>query len=254
MLLGIKTWPKDHVKLWRDLFFDALFPKECLGCGRESAWVCSDCFKKIQIKPCQYCLDCKQENFQGEFCGGCRQKYHIDGVLIAGDYENKLLAKLIKFLKYHFIKEIADDLGIYLANFLNSVMQQELKEQNKCDFTAFIGTSLMIPVPLDKKRLRWRGFNQSDLISMALANRSNFLLDHDSLKRHRYTRPQAQLSEKKRWQNIAESFSWQGADLNGKNVILIDDVVTTGATLNECARILKINGAKKVWGLVAAKG
>ncbi len=90
----------------------------CLGCGREGAWLCTGCFAKLQFSARQYCLGCKTPNQSGKFCDKCQQHYHLDGILIAGNYDDKLLNQLIKTLKYHFVQDIATILGDYLVNFL----------------------------------------------------------------------------------------------------------------------------------------
>jgi ComF family protein len=113
--------------------------------------------------------------------------------------------------------------------------------------------ALLIPIPLSKKRLLWRGFNQSEILARELVTAFNYSISHD-LKRNKYSRPQAELSEQERLNNIKDSFFWAGTALEGKTIILIDDVITTGATLNEAALTLKKYGAGKIYGLVLAKG
>lgn len=113
---------------------------------------------------------------------------------------------------------------------------------------------LIIPVPLHPKRLRWRGFNQSEKIADIIASNLQIPIDSTSLKRIKFKTPQAKLKKEDRIKNISNNFNWHGNKLNQQNIILIDDVTTTGATLNECAKVLKANGAKEVWGLVLANG
>ncbi|MBU4216276.1 hypothetical protein L6270_02600 [Candidatus Parcubacteria bacterium] len=115
-------------------------------------------------------------------------------------------------------------------------------------------TILIIPVPLHNKRLRWRGFNQSEKLAHFIANKSQIKINTENLKRIKFKKPQASLKKEARLKNIQNVFTWQGAKLNHQNIILVDDVTTTGATLNECAKILKANGANEVWGLVLANG
>jgi len=114
--------------------------------------------------------------------------------------------------------------------------------------------NLVVPVPLSGKRLCWRGFNQAELLARKIAENYGLGLDANNLIRIKHKKPQAKLDEVHRQENIKGCFVWRGNNLNKKNIILIDDVVTTGATLNECAKILKASGAGEVWGLVVAKG
>jgi len=111
-----------------------------------------------------------------------------------------------------------------------------------------------MPVPLSKKRLKWRGFNQAEIIANILADNFKLEIDAKNLKRIKNTKPQAKLNERERRNNLADCFSWLGDKLNGRNIILVDDVATTGSTLNECAKVLKQAGASEVWGLVVANG
>lgn len=236
-------------------FLDLIFPIECLGCGLESFWLCEECFKQIKLKSRQYCLYCKKENEWGEFCLSCGVNYSLDGVLIAALYDELLVSRAIKSLKYHFVAGLADDLSKLITLFIDKMLQPS--RVSKFGLPAAIlsfNDNLIVPVPLSKKRLRWRGFNQAELLARQVAERYNLELDSRSLIRTKHKKPQAKLSEIRRLENVKECFSWQGGDLNKRNVILLDDVVTTGATLNECAKVLKAAGAGEVWGLVVAKG
>jgi len=251
-------------------FLDLIFPRECLGCGEEGEWLCTACFRQVTFKLGQYCLHCKKENQFGQFCPTCKLLYDLDGVMIAFAYEQELITKLIKSLKYNFLKQLADELNKYLILFLNNLINQgrlsSLNLKNGLNWQGFLKTknipnvildfrrNVVVPVPLAKKRLRWRGFNQAELLARGLANHFGLDLSLNELVRTKHKKPQAKLNERQRQVNIKDCFSWQGDDLARRNVILIDDVVTTGSTLNECAKILKANGAGEVWGLVVSKG
>ena len=234
---------QNHASRWRDFVFDLIFPIECINCRQEGDWLCQNCFKKLEFSRKQYCLNCKTTNNLGEFCHNCQKEYYLDGVIIAGNYDDKILNQLIKLLKYHFIKDIAVILGNYLIAFLQS--NQYIKLNSK---------SIIIPVPLHQRRWRWRGFNQAEEIAKVVTQNSQFKINSKDLIRTKHKRAQAKLNEKQRLKNVTDCFSWSGNDLTGADIVLIDDVVTTGATLNECAKILKQNGAGKIWGLVVAKG
>jgi len=272
-------------------FLDLIFPIECLGCGREGEWLCDKCYKEIKLKPKQYCLHCKKENDLGNFCapparlnarptksfgrdvsrsGGCKIIYDLDGVWIAAFYDEVLISQAIKSLKYHFISGLARELSKLLITCLDKILEQgrilRLGLTDGVDWRIFKRTknlplailnfsdNLIIPVPLSKKRWRWRGFNQAELLAKEVAGEYGLAIDKSNLIRIKHKKPQAKLNEIHRLENIKGCFSWQGENLNKKNIILVDDVVTTGATLNECAKILKANGAGEVWGLVVAKG
>ena len=259
----------NHVLSSRDFILDLIFPIECLGCGAEGVWLRKTCFRQLPLQAEQYCLNCKKPNEFGQFCPACASAYSLDGVWIAGNYENKIIAALIKNLKYHFAKDLAKILGEFLILFLRNLINKgrigrtdlslglDKKKIKKIRQTPEIifdfKNCLLIPVPLHPRRERWRGFNQVKAIAETVSRHFNLELSTD-LIRLKHRPPQAKLSEEKRKQNIKECFAWTKANLANKRVILVDDVVTTGSTLNECAKILKQAGAAEVWGLVAAKG
>lgn len=239
----------------KNIILDLIFPTECVGCGCEGKWLCKKCFRKLEINNFQTCFECQKYNQFGEFCHKCAKKYNLNGIWTAGNYENKILSKLIKDLKYKFIKTMADDLCKFLSIYINNLIN--ISRINQTEKTPKIllnfKNSLTIPVPLHKKRFHWRGFNQTEIIAKIIS--SNFNLSNSyKLKRIINKKPQAKLNEQNRKNNIKNCYAWTGNNLKNKNIILLDDVVTTGSTLNECARILKNAGANEVWGLAIAKG
>ena len=268
-MMWLKTFLNSIQKYWM-LFLNIIFPIECLNCGREDIWLCEECFQTIIFRENQYCLDCKTKNQWGNFCSNCRDKYFLNGVWIVTNYEQELVAKLIKSYKYHFVKDISLILAKILIKFLN----KKINKTNINDTTIEIGldwkkfdniksvpnvlldfkNTLIIPVPLSKKRLKWRGFNQAEIIAKIVAEEFNLELETNNLKRIKNTKPQAKLNEIKRRNNLLNCFEWSGNNLDGRNIILVDDVATTGSTLDECAKVLKQAGAGEVWGLVVANG
>lgn len=244
---------KSVSKAWT-LFLDLIFPIECLGCGREGVWLCESCRKTLRMNRRQYCLDCRKGSRSGRFCRHCRLGHHLDGLWIAGDYEQKLLAELIKRFKYDFIRDLGEPLGGFLLRFLRGRLFDSLKEGGGTEILRTFQETLIIPVPLHRRRFNWRGFNQAEVLARTVGGYFRLEMEVASLERTRYRRPQAKLGGRRRRENVRNCFAWRGEDLGGRNVILVDDVVTTGATLDEAARVLKENGAGEVWGLVAAKG
>lgn len=236
----------------RGFVLDILFPIECLNCHLEGAYLCEKCFHQIRFNDT---LDLKR----------ARQNLKtpdLEKIFIAGNYEDKLLRSLIKKYKYGFIKP----LGEILARFLITFWKLENEEIETLDFkiTKPPKNYIVIPIPLSKKRLRWRGFNQAELIARDFSKYFNYELNL-GLTRIKYQRPQAELSETERLENVQSAFTWEEKNqptnspselsiLSGRDVLLIDDVATTGATLNEAARILKEAGASSVYALVLAKG
>jgi ComF family protein len=116
-----------------------------------------------------------------------------------------------------------------------------------------VSGDVLVPVPLHRKKLLERGYNQSSLLAHGLGNLTGLPVIEDCLIRRKYTPPQARSSNiNERRNNVTDAFDCRDSRLQGKQVILIDDVSTSGTTLNTCAGVLKAAGAAAVWGLVIA--
>lgn len=228
---------------------DVIFPKFCLNCNQEGQHVCPDCFNKIKINSFPVCYKCERRSSNSQTCPKCRQKTSLNGLIVAGLWENELLRQMIYEFKYRFVKEIKKELGQTLINSIK-IHYQTLINNN----------SIITFVPLNKRRKIWRGFNQAELIAKETAN--NFQLPLISLlERKRNTSPQAEIkSQHERKNNIKHAFALKETTdyplsfFRDKNIILVDDICTTGATLEECAKTLRALKPKETWGLVLARG
>ena len=223
-----------------DLLLDWIWPRNCEICGKEGDWCCQVCSEKIlQKKVIQVCPDCRKVSSQGKLCSKCCSKWEIDGLVIATQ-GNRDLEQLITSYKYNDLYRLDNILAdLYIHQI------QDLKL--KFDVVSF--------VPLAKSRLWWRGYNQSELIAIILARKLHRELGH-LLVRNKFTRPQVGLDKKDRLDNVRDVFA-AGKEIKNcinKRVLLVDDVCTTMATLNECALVLKNNGALEVTGMVMARG
>lgn len=233
---------------------DFIFPPQCLGCARAPILLCGDCRSKIPILQVQRCPACETTaTALGALCGPCRtdsairSRWSLDGLWVLSPYSHSsTLARLIKSLKYKFMMPLATILGQLLA------------ERFPSHESAFEGATL-VPIPLHPHRERKRGYNQALLLAETLTKRHGFPLK-EVLVRYRNTPPQAQQpSRAARLSNLENAFSLRdptatSASLLNKKFILIDDVCSTGATLNETAKVLKAAGAATVWGIVLARG
>lgn len=233
---------------------ELVFPKKCVICGKFndsgfSGYLCKKCLSAIPINHNFECIGCKKLVSLGKTCNSCTKENHIDQLLVVTDYKNQTLIKLIKLFKYRFIRELGSPLFLLIKKYL-----LQLAKIKKINFLE--ENPIVLSVPLSHRRLNWRGFNQSDILACLLAD--NFHLDKAEgiILRTGKSKPQAEIKEKgERLDNLRGLFKIIMADkLVGRNILLIDDVCTTGATLNECARVLKENGAKKITGLVIARG
>jgi ComF family protein len=147
----------------------------------------------------------------------------------------------VHLIKYSGKSYLANSLGPLLADFLKNWLN---------DTKGMI----MIPVPLHKKKLRQRGFNQSVLLVKSISRLLNLETDYFTLTRIRYTETQTGLTLEERRKNVKGAFEVNNRNnLTGKTVILVDDVATTGNTMDECARVLKKAGCERVFGLVLAR-
>lgn len=233
-------------KLYK-IFLDLFFPKKCINCGRGKDFMCEDCFSMIEILEKDYCPFCFPPKITpgGKICCFCKKDYFLDGLICATSMENIVVKKTIHLFKYPpFLKELSRHLSFLIINHLKLT-------NNELMFLNFIIT----PIPIANKRLSFRGFNQSEEIAKELSSFLNLPMEK-IICRIKNTKPQTMLGKNKRQNNVFNAFAlekrFQGK-IKGKNILLIDDVLTTGATMNEAARILKENGAQNVWGIVVAR-
>jgi ComF family protein len=230
----------------KEWFLNLLFPRSCLGCQREGSYLCQDCLATLEISEYQYCL-CKKPK-RLALAGKCRSCYQkkLNGLYFATSYQNKFLQKLIHHFKYDpYVKELSGSLAsLIIAHFqLSSKIPQ------------FGQDWILIPVPLSRKKERRRGFNQAKEIAQELSSRLNLPLIDGVLLKFKETPAQVDLEEKARMENPRGAFLVKNSEkIKNKKILLVDDVYTTGATIEECARVLKEAGAKDVWGVAVARG
>lgn len=193
-----------------------LFPQKCLGCGKEKEVLCFECLDKIDRADLP-----EQKN-----------------IFAAANYHDATLKNAIWLLKYKGVKQLAKPLAELIRRRLIGKIQ--------------IKDPIIIPIPISKKRLRQRGFNQAEMIAECLFGKTA----NDILAKKIHTESQVTVKDKeKRLQNLKGSFEVKKPELlKDRNVILVDDVCTTGATISEAVQTLKEAGAKKIIALVTARG
>lgn len=227
---------------------DLLFPIACVGCGRyERGWLCADCQTAIGTSHPR-CLVCGKSAPTGRTCSACLRKTPLTGVIAVGPYRDPVLQTAIKALKFHGVRELAHVLGELLAR---RVVAAGLG-------TAPATPPLLVPLPLHRRRERARGFNQARLLAEAVAARLHLPVA-DLLLRTRATSPQTSILESPaaRRRNVASAFTLRQPNAQlpmPTRVVLIDDVLTTGATLTEAAGVLREAGAPEIWAAVVARG
>ncbi len=238
---------KHYLYLIKDILLNALFPLTCPACEMENQsfekGFCPDCFKKINFIKEPLCNICgapfNYETNSLMVCEKCiKNRPYFDKARAVFLYDN--------FSKQMILNFKHGD-ATYNAKFFAKIMFNSYKKLIKdCD--------VIIPVPLHKARLLKRKYNQAGLISKHLAKLSNKVFLPLALNRKKNTLSQGHFDENERLKNIENAFEIKNnKDIIDKNIALIDDVFTTGATVNECAKILIENGAKSVFVITLAK-
>jgi len=255
------------VRLGQEIL-DLIFPVHCLNCGREGEWVCQNCFGFINLTPVFLCPKCGKNSYLGRVCERCLGKSYLTGVIAMGRYNDKLLQNLIKSLKFKLLTALEPILDRLIKKFC--LKYSQVFPPSSGDFRLRQGyggqvgvagpsfssdesSVVLIPVPLHPLRFRERGFNQAEIIAKAVSGALGYSVDLNSLKRVRYTFRQSELPKEMKAGNIEGAFKFEG-NLAGRVVILVDDVYTSGATMQECAKTLKEAGVREVWGFVVARG
>lgn len=216
---------------------ELLWPPTCAGCRTPGSWWCAACDDATVLIRTPACPRCNRITGTGRFCTNCRRRTALTGVA-AGTYYREPVRSGIAALKYRHARVVAPRLASYLLPALSRIPG--------------LRTAVIVPVPLHRRRLRQRGHNQAALLADTVA-RVTGLRVSDDLVRTRRTVPQTGLDRRQRQRNLIGAFRWTGPSLRGRIVVLVDDVHTTGTTLDACATELRKDGARQVWGLVLAK-
>jgi ComF family protein len=218
---------------------DLLFPARCAGCGHPGDLFCANCQAQVQPVPQPVCVRCGRPVPAAGRCRECAGgQFHVSAIRSAGVYADPLSQAIHRF-KYEGRRELHEPLGLLLAGYW---------------LGRSVTVDLVASVPLHENRLRERGFNQSDLLAMVLCRQAGLLLLQPGvLCRQRDTQHQMLLGPAERRANVQDAFAWAGPALAGCKVLLIDDVATTGSTLEACAEALLAAGAGKVWALTVAR-
>ncbi|MDF7824140.1 ComF family protein [Pontiellaceae bacterium B12227] len=226
------------------------YPRNCVGCGVSSPgafrYICWDCWSdasRIEAPFCRLCGDPVAGSVDHEFvCYACSaEKPFFEGARSAARYDG-VVGEALRQLKYEKALWLVPD----LAELLLSCLQAEYSD---------LKFDCVLPVPLHHVRRRERGYNQSALLSRALARRIGCESGRRLLRRIRPTSTQTNLTAPQRLSNVNNAFeSRRHERLAERNVLLVDDVMTTGATVNACAKALKQGGAQSVHVLTVARG
>ncbi|MDY6835128.1 MAG: ComF family protein [Chloroflexota bacterium] len=225
----------DRVK---NYFGELLFPSCCVGCGKGGEFLCKNCRQSLPVLMPPLCKKCGNSLPWDGCCTSClRWELQIDGIRSPFRYEG-IVREAVLQLKYHHLRAIAQELAQPLAEYFKRVSPPG---------------DILFPVPLHPRRLRARGYNQSALLAEALGKLVGLPVEDRVLWRYVDTPPQARSDGATRRNNVLGAFRCNEKEVESRSVIVIDDVCTTGATLNACAETLKIAGVASVWGVALAR-
>lgn len=229
--------------MWRWLW-DALYPPRCVACGRFSAVLfCPECSEAIAPILPPACRRCGVPLRELGDCRSCRGRvFAFDGVLCAGLYQGSLRCAILN-LKFRRWRRAAAPLAAQLW-----------QVWSRSEYATWRQVDALVPVPIHPVRRALRGFNQAELLAEQLSRLSGVPVLKDALCRRRYRRPQVGLRQAERLQNVQDAFEVVRPDcVQGRALALLDDVFTTGGTLDACARVLKDSGARFVVALTLAR-
>jgi ComF family protein len=222
---------------------DLLFPPRCALCGRHGAALCDDCAHALPRADPPRCSRCWSPRRPGWGCRRC-DEFASGGPALEGLRSPYVFQEgareLVHALKYNYYSALASPMGELMARYLQDTP---------------LPADVLVPVPLHPRRQRARGYNQSLLLAREVSRRLDLPLAAEALVRRRDTPPQARAVEADdRRLNVAGAFDCRPGAVAGRRVLLVDDVTTTGATLDACARaLLAQGGASSVWALTFAR-
>jgi len=225
---------------------ELLFPRRCPVCDRPvkpaGKKICDVCREKLRYVSGAYCMKCGKplSGETAEYCMECRQKKHefVQGMSL---YEYESAAASIYRFKYAKRREYAEFFGEELSERFGEMIRKW-------------NVDALIPVPIHKTRKRERGYNQAELLAQQLGRRTGLPVVSDLLVRCRKTTPQKELNALQRQNNLKKAFKISQNDVKLSTIIVIDDIYTTGSTVDEMTKILKQAGVGKVYVLTLAIG
>ena len=218
---------------------DWIYPKICVGCGREGEYICENCRGKL-VMPAAVCPECNEPSVAGWVHGRCRKRRGTDRLMVGLPYRG-VVQKCLKNVKYKSSWDVIQTLG--------EIWMKKIDPRRET-----LGTAVVTSVPMYEVKERARGFNQAELFAKMIATEWGAPYA-ELLTRGRETKPMWGLDKKQRKENVEGAFQLNHYTNKSINylIILVDDVWTTGATMRECASVLKRGGVREVWGVALAR-
>lgn len=227
------------IKFLKDIFS----PKKCYSCNKQWHFLCLSCFKQLNNFE-EICYVCKNPSKNFEIHDWCRTGLYFQKVILLTHYKNPVIKKLITHGKFYRKKDIFEDFWKYLSKLLIKYK----KDVNK-------NNTILISAPISLLRKLKRWYNQSEIIAQEISHWTGLKYYNDVILKKKHTRQQSKISKKLRRKNLENSFVFNKKytdKFDNFHIILIDDVISTGNTLNELAKILYQNGYKNITCLVIA--
>jgi ComF family protein len=229
-----------------------LYPVRCPVCGDivtpKGSKICNPCEKKLQLIGEPRCKKCSKpiEEDQREYCNDCERKdYHFEHGYSLWVYDSAMKKSISNF-KYSYKKEYAK---YYIEKIVQSYGNDILK----------LAPDVLVPVPIHKSKYRERGYNQAEILAYGIAKELNIPVLPHLLIRNKRTIPQKQLSDKERLKNLQEAFAFNEVAISSyskelKRVLLVDDIYTTGSTIEACTNVLVRNGIESIYFITVCIG
>jgi len=224
-----------------------LYPRRCPVCHEiveeKGEVACGICRTRLPYIREPFCLQCGKPLLmeEQEYCSDCTRKTHAFYKGRAAFAYDEIMRRSIARFKYAGRREYAD---FYAEEILRKYAREMLHW--KCE--------VLVPIPLHSSRRRNRGFNQAELLAEKISKRSGIPVDRTLLYRHKKTHVQKELDDRERLTNLKNAFSVRKGKIPYKNIILVDDIYTTGSTMDAAAKILKENGIQTVYFLCICVG
>lgn len=226
---------------------DVIFPKRCVNCRKVGSYLCAVCLTYLSFDPEQTCLMCNRGTWDGLTHPRCEKKQGIDGSFSALAYKGSMKRLLFTYKYNPYVSDLTEILSDL---FYEGIIQNEM-------FMGIMSRDcIIVPIPLHRDKLRTRGYNHAALLANGIGKRLGLSV-HDIVIRTRKTKSQFSLKKEEREENLKGAFEVKpetGEAISGKTIFLLDDLVTTGTTLKEAAKVLKNAGAFEVYGLTLAHG
>lgn len=233
-MIGVTAYK--YVNEALDIFLSIVFPLFCISCNKEGDWCCEDCKAVLSRQAVLSCPNCEKATPGGRTCERCINKTALSGLIAASSYADPVARNFIQAIKFNR--------AVSVLKYLN-----KFAVHGRAVAKSLLPEAIIVPVPLHKIRENMRGYNQAEIIADTLDLGEKL----KALKRVKLTSAQTELNEDERKLNPIGAFSCI-KNVEGMSVILVDDVFTTGATMEAAARALREAGAKEVWGFVVARG